>query len=189
MMYNRFGDKMFNKKTKINLIIAFIIYFVVLTWIIMFKANLLVNDLRFGYRFFNIIPFVQMFKTPKFILECLMNLVVFIPFGILLYYLFPKNIKKLIVYPIVLAVLYEIVQYIIAFGSFDINDAFFNSLGGIIGIYIGKNLFSRIREKIIKSMLLVLNILGFFVVIYAFVSTIIYFPNYLSHIEDLASLN
>lgn len=123
------------KKLTIGL---FTVYFLVLTWIILFKMQFSLHNLV-GLRSFNLIPFNgSMIVNGKIDMkEIIYNVIVFIPFGIYICMINNKwsLLKKIL--PIAsVSLIYEVLQYIFAIGASDITDFIGNTLGGIIGIVI-----------------------------------------------------
>ena len=131
-------------KTKNNLLnwlvkISFVLYFFLLTWIIVFKFRIDIRNLRY-LRTINLIPFKE-----NALKEILINIFLFIPYGMYLRELTKK--KSLTVGIIILtSFIFEVLQYILHIGISDITDIMMNTLGGIIGI-----LFISILEKKIES--------------------------------------
>ena len=169
------------KKEKILSYSVFIICYLLLTWAIIFKCNLLTSDMRFGVHSINLIPF-NLITRDDYWLEYLLNIVVYIPFGVVLYNTF-KNKSMLfnIIFITLTSVLYETIQYIIYFGSSDISDVITNALGGIIGIYISKYLNKYISFKYINFLII---IIGIPLIIFAIIQTINVFPIYLEFIHS-----
>ena len=119
--------------------ISFVVYFFLLTWIIVFKFRLDITTLRY-LRSINLIPFKE-----NELKEIFINIFLFIPYGMYLRELSSK--KSLTVAMVVLtSFLFELLQYILHIGISDITDIMMNTLGGIIGI-----LFISILEKKIES--------------------------------------
>lgn len=119
--------------------ISFVLYFFLLTWIIVFKFRLDITTLRY-LRSINLIPFKE-----NELKEIFINIFLFIPYGMYLRELSSK--KSLTVAMVVLtSFLFELLQYILHIGISDITDIMMNTLGGIIGI-----LFISILEKKIES--------------------------------------
>lgn len=164
------NDKLIN-------ILAFIIYYLILSWLIIFKCNALTSDMRFGFRSITLIPY----NNNKNYIDYILNIPVYIPFGIYISLLFKnKSLLLKIMLIIVSSVFYEALQYIIYFGSSDISDIISNTLGGIIGIYLFFKFNSKIKDKSICFINKIVVIIGIPLVIYAIISTIIAFPIYLS---------
>jgi glycopeptide antibiotics resistance protein len=106
----------------------------VLLWLVLFKLSFDIIPVLLEHqkRSLNLIPFGD---TPGNVRETIDNLLVFIPFGLLL----GSNLKQtgfwqklMIVGGFSLAV--ETIQYVFAIGSTDITDLIMNTLGGFIGL-------------------------------------------------------
>lgn len=115
-----------------------IVYLAVLTWIILFKME---TDIRLlsqmNLRSINLIPFAgsAIVNGKVEVSEIILNIAVFVPFGIYLSMIFPDISFIMKVLPIfVVSLMYEILQYCFAVGASDITDLLGNTLGGIIGI-------------------------------------------------------
>ena len=139
--------------------ISFILYIVLLTWIIVFKFRLNINDLKY-IRNINLIPF-KANNIVNGLKETIINLVLFIPLGMYLKYILKD--KKLISILIITgtSLLYEITQYILHIGVSDITDIIMNTLGGVIGIIlvsITLLINSKTKRNIIKNILKILLI-------------------------------
>ena len=140
--------------------ISLALYILLITWLIVFKFRIDITSLKY-IRSINLIPF----KTNGAIngmKETLVNLILFIPFGMYLEYLL--KIKKLNIIIIILtSFCYEIMQYIFHIGVSDITDIIMNTLGGIIGIlliYMYFYLINKIKNnKIYKNLLEILLII------------------------------
>ena len=143
---------MASKKITLSLLIM---YLLVLTWIIVFKLQFSFSGLP-AIRNINLIPFGESVIVNGKIsfTELIKNVIVFIPFGILISVLRDKEtfIKKII--PIVLtSLLFEVLQFIFGIGASDIIDVINNSLGGVIGIAIAfgiSKIFKNSWKKIIN---------------------------------------
>lgn len=116
----------------------FIAYLAALVWILLFKFSLNFTDLDYS-RSINLVPFGgSLIVNGQIQLdEILLNIAVFVPFGVYLCMLMPKLrfIKK---FALVLTVslLIEALQYVFAIGASDITDVITNTLGGVAGIAI-----------------------------------------------------
>lgn len=107
---------MFNsKKLTVGLLI---IYLAVLTWIIVFKMEFDLSLLsRMNLRSINLIPFAESASVNGRVdtSEILLNMVVFIPFGVYLSIIKPKwNFIQKVLPIFSVTLLYEVVQYIFA---------------------------------------------------------------------------
>lgn len=126
--------------------ILFIVYFLLLTWIIVFKTEFSISSLV-TERSINLIPFKEsMIVNGKVSFsEIINNAIVFIPVGVFTAML-ADNLKfiKMAAVPLGISLFYEITQYIFAVGACDITDLINNTLGGIVGILIFK-----LRRKVL----------------------------------------
>ncbi len=109
--------------------ISFVLYFFLLTWIIVFKFRIDIRNLRY-LRTINLIPFKE-----NALKEILINIFLFIPYGMYLRELTKK--KSLTVGIIILtSFIFEVLQYILHIGISDITDVMMNTLGGMVGILL-----------------------------------------------------
>lgn len=126
--------------------ILFIVYFMMLTWIIVFKMELSMSNLV-AERSINLIPFKESVIVNGKISfsEIIDNAIVFIPVGVFTAML-ADNLKfiKMTAVPFGISLFYEITQYIFAVGACDVTDLINNTLGGIVGILIFK-----LRRKVL----------------------------------------
>lgn len=140
----------------------FILYLIVLTWVILFKMELDFSLLKnMNYRSINLIPFAESVtingKTD--ISEILLNVIVFIPFGIYISMLHkPWNFIQKIIPIFCVSLLYEVLQYAFAIGGSDITDLIGNTLGGIIGMILFFILIRMFGKDIIWTINLVASI-------------------------------
>ena len=136
------------KSLKIMLKISLIVYVLLLTWIIVFKFRLKLADLKY-IRSINIIPFKSNGMVNG-IRETFINLVLFIPFGMYLEYLFKNKRISNIATIILTSLCYEVLQYILHIGVSDITDIIMNTLGGVIGM-IFVYIYLTVSTKILKK--------------------------------------
>lgn len=137
-------DSKTNKLTKV----LFVIYLIALLWIIIFKFDIPFSKL--GYmRSINLIPFSEslIINGKLDFREIIMNVVIFMPFGIYSGILLKKwTIGKKIILFFLISLICEIFQFILGVGASDITDIINNTLGGIIGLIIYEGI-----EKILKN--------------------------------------
>lgn len=136
-----------NKEKKVT-VLLFILYFLILTWIIVFKMEFSIKNLIIE-RNINIVPFSESMVTNGTIdfSEIVDNIIVFIPIGVFTASILSKyNLSKKLILPFSISFIYEAIQYIFAIGRTDITDLINNTVGGAIGILI-----FCIREKILKE--------------------------------------
>lgn len=126
--------------------ILFIVYFLLLTWIIVFKTEFSISSLV-TERSINLIPFKEsvIVNGKVSFSEIINNAIVFIPAGVFTAML-ADNWKfiKMTAVPFGISLFYEITQYIFAVGACDVTDLINNTLGGIVGILIFK-----LRRKVL----------------------------------------
>jgi glycopeptide antibiotics resistance protein len=116
--------------------LLFIVYLIALFWILLFKLGV-----RFSYmenRSVNLVPFRETLMYGKInVSEIILNIVIFVPLGIYVGVL-SKRWKfgiKLFSFFLV-SLMFEVLQYILRVGAFDITDIITNTTGGIIGLTI-----------------------------------------------------
>ncbi|MDN9637804.1 glycopeptide resistance protein VanZ1 [Clostridioides difficile] len=143
----------------------FIVYIIILTWIILFKLQFDISSLEtMNLRSINLVPFAGslIINNRVDISEIILNVAIFVPFGIYVCMLKEEwsFIKKVI--PIFITSLaFETLQYIFALGASDITDLIGNTLGGIIGIAVFMPLSKIFKNNTIK----IINILALIVTI------------------------
>ena len=115
----------------------FIIYLIALFWILLFKLGV-----RFSYmgnRSLNLIPFREpLISNGKIYFgEIILNVVIFVPLGIYAGVLFKRwTFGNKLFFFFLISLMFEVLQFILKVGAFDITDIITNSLGGIIGLMI-----------------------------------------------------
>jgi glycopeptide antibiotics resistance protein len=125
-------EKAKNDPTKLTFVL-FAVYFAALVWIILFKMQFSFDTLP-HFRALNLIPFSGA-ATRTNRPEMMMNVLIFMPFGLYLSMLKPiwPFWKKVL--PMAgVSLLFEALQYVFAIGGTDITDFIVNTLGGIVGI-------------------------------------------------------
>lgn len=141
-------EKQIEKKNYL-IIVSFILYLLLLTWIIIFKCRFSLDSLKRASTI-NFIPF----KTNDIINgfhETFLNLLVFIPLGIYVKLVFKKqSIIKSMFFISAISLLYETTQYIFHIGISDITDVMMNSLGGLIGV-VAITLLYKLFEHFVKD--------------------------------------
>ncbi|EGT5164430.1 glycopeptide resistance protein VanZ1 [Clostridioides difficile] len=143
----------------------FIVYIIILTWIILFKLQFDISSLEtMNLRSINLIPFAGslIINNRVDISEIILNVAIFVPFGIYVCMLKEECsfIKKVI--PIfITSLVFETLQYIFALGASDITDLIGNTLGGIIGIAVFMLLSKIFKNNTIK----IINVLALIVTI------------------------
>lgn len=146
--------------------VLFAVYLVILAWLILFKFSIHIEAvLHYDKRSLNFVPFSRTSGSPS---QSVDNVLVFIPFGLLL----SVNFKWMGFWRKLLIVLgasiaAESIQYIFAIGVTDITDVTTNTLGGLIGI-VGYDLIGKyIDHKSLDKFIVVAGsvVLGFCVLL------------------------
>ena len=102
-----------------------------------------------GERMYSLIPFsayVMNFQRGNtwFFKQELFNILMFIPFGVIVG--IKKNLKQTVLFGFSFSLIIEIIQFITARGSFDVNDLIWNTFGTLIGCFIIKAIINRMSE-------------------------------------------
>ena len=155
-----------NSKQKKITIGLFMVYFLILTWMILFKMSFSFQDLV-GFRSINLIPYYDstIVNGSIGITEIIYNIIVFIPFGIYICMINDNwSVLKKIIFIAGVSLTYEILQFIFAIGATDITDLIGNTFGGIIGItiyFVISKLFKSNQKmnKVLNTIALILTIL------------------------------
>lgn len=137
--------------------IIFIIYSLLLVWLILFKMAFSLEDIELfkGAVEFNLIPFYYDNETGRtHMREVVMNVIVFVPFGVYLNMLV-NSLKKTILFGFAASLGFELMQLVLAIGSFDITDLLTNTTGALVGgavyLLIGKIVRDKSkRDKLIN---------------------------------------
>ena len=124
-----------------------VIYLLILLWLILFKLSYDIPTIVAEHqtRSVNVIPFQGLGQTGRS--ETVSNLVVFVPFGLLLGVNFKDTqLWRLIAATFVLSVVVETVQFILAIGITDVTDLIMNTLGGLCGLVL-----YRLVNKVMRT--------------------------------------
>jgi glycopeptide antibiotics resistance protein len=96
----------------------------------------------------NVIPFLGFGQTGRS--ETVSNLVVLVPFGLLLGVNFKDTqLWRLITATLVLSVVVETLQFILAIGITDVTDVIMNTLGGLCGLVLYRLVNTVMRTEIL----------------------------------------
>lgn len=143
-----------------GLIIAFCLYLLILTKLILFKhlpAGEIINHFTFKFDGIywpehNVIPFKTIFyylfladMNVSIRIENLVGHIIgFAPFGFMLPLISKNflNMKRILIATFCLSLTFELTQLIFYFGSFDVDDLLLNTLGGVVG-YLPIHYFYR----------------------------------------------
>lgn len=166
-----------NKNSKKLTMGLFVIYFLILTWIILFKMETDLSLLQnMNFRSINLIPFSASLEINGKIdvSEIILNIIAFIPFG--MYFSMMNSRWKFMQKTLLffgVSLFYEIMQYILAIGGSDITDLITNTLGGVtgLGIYflcsklLGKNTIKVINILATVGTVCMVGVLGLLTVV------------------------
>ncbi|MCL2113475.1 MAG: VanZ family protein [Streptococcaceae bacterium] len=150
---------------KKTLKIFLVFYLLFLIWLILFKFSF--HPLRFllleHTQSLNLIPFAMSGGRR----EVYLNVLVFIPFGLLLYPALEKSSfgRKLLLI-ILLSLSFETLQYFLEIGASDITDVITNSFGGLIGLVSSAILSKILGKRSAQRLLMVFSILMIGLVIF-----------------------
>ena len=141
------------KSTKLTLAL-FIVYLIALFWIIVLKLNVELSNIKTSTNT-NLIPYSRplMLNGKADFGEPLLNILIFMPFGLYAGVLFKKwSFGKKVLLFFLTSLLLESLQFIFRVGTFDITDLINNTLGGAIGvlIYLGIEKNSHDPDKVRK---------------------------------------
>ena len=177
-------------KTKKRIYLFFILYFILLLWVLIFKCNVFVEvvlnsrRLSLSERFSKyLIPFSDIVGTYQRggditwdIFLCVMNVALLIPLGVFLPHILKESYSLIAV--ILMPIIIELFQLFAAIGVFAGSDLITNLLGGVIGLWIYKKLFSKISEQTVGKTVKWLNIGMLPVAVFAVIQTCYFIPAY-----------
>ena len=144
------------------------LYLAVLAWIILWKMGV-----EFSYRdtrSISLIPFPELFVSGGSLDLCqvILNMLIFLPFGMYMQLLFPKNHwSKNLLYCFLLSLFLETYQFIFRIGALDTTDLITNSAGGFLGLGIVKALqhWTNQSPRVHKIINLLMAIGTFFILV------------------------
>jgi glycopeptide antibiotics resistance protein len=113
--------------------ILFALYLLTLLWLLLFKFSFDISSVLLHHqtRTLNFIPFV----AGSHLSEMIDNLIVFVPFGLLMGINFKQiTFWRKLAYISIFSCVIEIIQYIFAIGVTDVTDVIMNTLGGLVGL-------------------------------------------------------
>jgi len=110
------------------------LYLVTLIWLVLFKLDFNISSvLNYHHRSLNLIPFAG--PSNGSFREMIENVIIFIPFGLLLNVNFKKNgFLPKFAFILVFSLTVELIQFIFAIGATDITDVITNTVGGFLGL-------------------------------------------------------
>jgi glycopeptide antibiotics resistance protein len=145
------------------------IYVLVLVWVVLLKIHTDGFGDLIGRRSVNVVPFGGTGTGGLGSSELAVNVLAFIPLGVLVHLAARRRSFARVFLPIVgVSLVFEIVQYVFGIGASDITDVLTNSAGGLIGLgiaWLGLRLLGgRAQRWLLVALVVVLVALaaGFF---------------------------
>ncbi|MDD3222107.1 MAG: VanZ family protein [Clostridia bacterium] len=143
------------KKIKWGTLVFLIIYLAILAYVCFWSEDYGRMDVQNIYRY-NLVPFREIIRFytyrdvvgfDAFLLNLFGNVLVFIPFGVMVPIVSSRNRKFFRVFGLtfLLSLFIECIQLISKVGSFDVDDLILNTVGGILG-YILFWIMNQIRR-------------------------------------------
>lgn len=163
-------------KRKFDLLIkiSLILYMLVLVFVVMLKS-VIPNDLIANYNFLSTmtlkmrlirgLKILEFYKIEyeigvisKTIILDVLNIIIFIPFGILITnYFKTKRLLKTVLVSFVFSVIIEVFQLISIIGAFMLNDIIINCLGGLTGSLIYVLVIGKEKYKLYNILLIIFS--------------------------------
>ena len=173
------------KKIHTLSIIVFILYMLLLVWIIALKCNmrLAILDAKIYNRMFTLTERFEMYlsyfaKTD--FEDGAVNVLVFIPLGLLFPFLFKKHIySKTILFGFLMSAAFEILQIINCIGAFTYIDIINNTAGALLGAILHRLLRPHAKERPLEITFVVLIFILIPTLIAATLNTIAHIEYYL----------
>lgn len=132
------------------LVASFVVYLALLAWVVLFKLEVpWIGEAALLPRPLKLVPFVASGDAGASApVEVLINLVIFVPFGLFLGALAPAW-GWLAATGVLLgsSLLLETVQHLISTGSFDTTDLIVNTAGGLVGFAVFAGVRARLGER------------------------------------------
>jgi D-alanyl-D-alanine carboxypeptidase (penicillin-binding protein 5/6) len=116
---------------------VFFLYLLVLTWLVLFKFSLDLSSAAQYQTGLNLVPYPFANAAYSDTKEMVANLIVFIPFGLLLSLTLKQSgFGRKLGLVLVFSLAAEIVQFAFAIGAADITDVVMNTAGGMLGLLL-----------------------------------------------------
>lgn len=127
------------KKKRIILVVGMIMLTALIIWLKLFHLDLSFSLRKQAVEDVNFIPFIALFRRPQHYvwLKYVINVLVYIPFGVCASVLLKKWYKVLGLC-VIISVLMEMIQFLFSLGVADITSVILNAFGGLIGFILGK---------------------------------------------------
>ncbi|MED1471957.1 glycopeptide resistance protein VanZ-A [Bacillus salipaludis] len=144
------------------------LYLVILIWLVLFKLQYnILSVFDYHHRSVNLIPFAAPSIVNGSFSEMVENVIIFIPFGLLL----NVNFKRVGFLPkftliLVLSLTFEFIQFIFAIGATDITDVITNAVGGFLGLNLYGLSNKYIHNKKLDRVIIFVGILLLILLLY-----------------------
>lgn len=136
--------------------LVFIIYLGVLFYFLFFSERYGRTDVSREYHY-NLVLFREIRRFYRYrdilgvksvLINLAGNVVAFMPFGFFLPILWPKSGRFLFVtfWSMMFSLVVETIQLVYKVGTFDVDDLFLNTLGGILGYFMMRIMFWKFRR-------------------------------------------
>lgn len=146
------------------------LYLLILIWLVLFKLQYnILSVFNYHHRSLNLNPFTFPLKLNGSINfgELIDNVIIFIPFGMLL----NVNFKKVGLLPKFALILFfsltcELIQFIFAIGATDITDVITNTVGGFLGLELYSLSNKYVNNKKLDRVIIFVGILLLILLLY-----------------------
>jgi glycopeptide antibiotics resistance protein len=154
-----------------------VLYLLFLLWLILFKLSLEMPVANYQMQTINFLPFINIQENPREVID---NLIIFIPFGLLLGVNFKQmTLWRRLVYIFAFSISVELLQYAFAIGIADITDIITNTAGGLIGLLLydisRRYIHDEKKDRFIVIVVAILLII--FIILRSFVFKVNYFSS------------
>lgn len=173
------------KRARRLFIIAFALYFLLLIWIIALKCNMqnAILDAKIFNRDFTLAQRAKMqlgqFSTTNFD-DGILNVLFFVPLGLTMPFLANKHpYAKTVLFCFLISTGFELLQLFNCIGRFTYIDIINNTIGGIAGALIHLWLRPKAKERLLETVLIVLNVILTAMCVAATANTIVHIEYYL----------
>ncbi len=137
ILFPRMETSPTNNKMKSLSRAVLVFYLLVLLWLVLFKFSYDISSVIRDYqvRRINLIPFAS--SSPSGVRQMIENIVVFVPFGLLLSVNFKQvTFWRKLALVLILSLAVEATQFVLAIGITDITDVITNTFGVLIGLVL-----------------------------------------------------
>lgn len=144
------------------------LYLMILIWLVLFKLQYdILSVFNYQHRSLNLKPFAVPLNGRIDFSEMRDNVIIFIPFGLLLNVNF-KKVRFLLKFALILIFSFtcELIQFIFAIGATDITDVITNTVGGFLGLALYSLSNKYIKNKKLDRVIIIVGILLLVLLLY-----------------------